>query len=131
MKRAGILNADLSGHIARLGHTDRFLVVDAGFPVPAGVPVVDLRLVFGIPRFSEVLTAVLSEVVVEDALVAAELADANPATRAVIDAALDAVRTVSHEELKQLAAAARFAARSAEDTPYSNVLLTAGVAFDV
>ena len=131
MKRAGILNADLSAHIARLGHTDRFLVVDSGFPIPPGVPVVDLRLIFGIPRFADVLSAVVAEVAVESAVVATELADANPATDSVISSTLDGVRAVPHDELKQLASSARFAVRSAEDTPYSNVLLTAGVAFDV
>lgn len=33
MKRRGILNAELAGRLAGLGHTDRFLVTDSGFPV--------------------------------------------------------------------------------------------------
>lgn len=136
MKRAGLLHAELSGHLARLGHTDRFLVVDSGFPVPDGVPVVDLRVVYGLPAFAPVLAAILGEVVVEAATVATELAGANAAIDAVIGEALGAepgvvVDRVPHAELKRAAVGARFAVRTAEDTPYANVLLTAGVGFPV
>ena len=61
MKKSGILHAELAGHLARLGHTDQFLVVDSGFPVPPGVPVVDLRVVYGLPGFAPVLTAVAEQ----------------------------------------------------------------------
>lgn len=138
MKRAGILHGELSGHLARLGHTDRFLVVDSGFPVPDGIPVVDLRVVYGLPAFAPVLGAILREVVVEGAVVATELAAANPGIDSVLD---DAIRThagtgieierTPHAELKRTAVGSRFAVRTAEDTPYANVLLTAGVGFPV
>lgn len=132
MKRTGILHGELAGHLARLGHTDRFLVVDSGFPVPADVPVVDLRVVYGLPAFVPVLSAVLDEVVVEAVVVADELAGANPAIDAALDDLLPTPRsTVPHVELKRLAVGARFAVRTAEDTPYANALFTAGVGFPV
>lgn len=131
MKKSGILHAELAGHLARLGHTDQFLVVDSGFPVPPGVPVVDLRVVYGLPAFAPVLTAIADEVVVEHALVATELAGANPAAHDVIADRFGELDTVDHSELKRRATAARFAVRTAEDTPYANVLLTAGVGFPV
>ncbi|MGV9194153.1 D-ribose pyranase [Microbacterium sp. MC2] len=131
MKRAGILHAELSGHIARLGHTDEFLVVDSGFPVPTGVPVVDLRVVYGLPGFVPVLDAVLAEVVVERSVVAEELAAANPPIDQVFADRLPETERVPHIELKRIATRARFAVRTAEDTPYANVLLTAGVGFPV
>jgi D-ribose pyranase len=130
MKRRGILNTDLAGRLAALGHTDRFLVTDSGFPVPAGVPIVDLRVVYGLPGFVSVLDAVLAEVVVEAAVVADELAAANPRIADAIERYLPEASTVSHAELKR-AADIRFAVRTAEDTPYANVLLTAGVGFAV
>ncbi|MGW8482948.1 D-ribose pyranase [Microbacterium sp. NPDC055903] len=132
MKRNGILHGDLSKHLAGLGHTDRFLVVDSGFPVPEGVPVVDLRVVYGLPRFEPVLRAILDEIVVEAVLVADELPAANPLVDAVIRGSVGAPLTsVSHAELKRSASGVRFAVRTAEDTPYANVLLTAGVGFPV
>ena len=131
MKRNGILHGDLSGHLARLGHTDTFLVVDSGFPVPPGVPVVDLRVVFGLPPFAPFLRAVLDEVVVEHAAAASELPAANPVLHDVMLERVPDLELVPHLELKQRAIGARFAVRTAEDTPYGNILLTAGVAFDV
>lgn len=131
MKRSGILHGELAGHIARLGHTDQFLIVDSGFPVPPGVPVVDLRVVYGLPPFEPVFAAIVDEVVVEHALVATELEGANPAVHDVIASRCPDLEAVAHVELKRRAAAARFAVRTAEDTPYANVLLTAGVGFPV
>jgi D-ribose pyranase len=131
MKKSGILHGELAGHLARLGHTDTFLVVDSGFPVPPDVPVVDLRVVFGLPPFEPVLRAVLAEVVVEHAVAASELPAANPAIHAVMTGVAGDVELVPHVELKRRAVGARFAVRTAEDTPYGNILLTAGVAFDV
>ena len=131
MKRTGILHGELSAHIARLGHTDQFLVVDSGFPVPANVPVVDLRVVYGLPAFAPVFAAIADDVVVEHALVATELADANPPVEELIRGRFPETETVDHTELKRRATAARFAVRTGEDTPYANVLLTAGVGFPV
>ncbi|SDQ53016.1 D-ribose pyranase [Microbacterium sp. cf332] len=130
MKRRGILNADLAGRLAGLGHTDRFLVTDSGFPVPAGVPVVDLRVVYGLPGFAPVLDAILAEVVVEAAVVAEELATANPRIAGEVQRHLPDATTLSHADLKR-EGDIRFAVRTAEDTPYANVLLTAGVGFPV
>lgn len=129
MKTGGLLHADLNAHVARLAHTDLFAVADSGFPVAPCVPVVDLRLVFGVPRFEQVLAALLQEVTVEHALVAAEMGGANPAAHAAVAAVGIPIDQVPHEELKRQAAGARFVVRSAEDTPYANVLLRAGVAF--
>ncbi|MFR1802173.1 MAG: RbsD/FucU domain-containing protein, partial [Faecalispora jeddahensis] len=63
MKKTGILNAQLAGYIAGLGHKERFLIGDAGMPVPKGIPVVDLVLCGGIPTFQQVVDAVLNETV--------------------------------------------------------------------
>ncbi|MBB3726179.1 D-ribose pyranase [Nonomuraea dietziae] len=79
MKRSGILNAALAGQLARLGHTDRVLVCDSGMPIPAGVEVVDLAFVAGVPSFAEVLDGLLAELVVEGAVAASEVGEANPA----------------------------------------------------
>lgn len=131
MKRTGILHGELSAHIARLGHTDQFLIVDSGFPIPPGVPVVDLRVVYGLPAFAPVFDAIADEVVVEHALVATELAEGNPPIDALIRDRFPDAETVDHAELKRRSAAARFIVRTGEDTPYANILLTAGVGFTV
>ncbi|MHA6513584.1 D-ribose pyranase [Tessaracoccus sp. Z1128] len=128
MKRAGLLNPDLASAIARLGHTDTFVIADCGLPIPGGVRVIDLSLVFGIPRFADVLGAVLSEVVVEGA-VAAEEARAGE-VGALLASTLEVdVEWVPHEELKRLVREASFVIRTGECTPYANLILRSGVPF--
>ena len=76
MKKHGILNVQLSGLIAALGHKDQFMIADAGMPIPKGVPIVDLVLVGGVPTFQQVMDAVLDETCVEgyiEAQIAASL----------------------------------------------------------
>lgn len=124
MRRQGILNPQLAARINRLGHTDTFVVADCGLPVPADVPIVDLSLVFGIPRFADVLTALLREVVVEGVT----LASGTPSeVRGLLPAV--PVTEVTHDELKALLADAAFVVRTGETTPYANVILHSGVPF--
>lgn len=56
MRRGGILNAQLAGALARLGHTDTLVVCDAGLPIPPGSEVVDLALRFGVRSFETILS---------------------------------------------------------------------------
>jgi D-ribose pyranase len=51
MRCGGLLNAQLAGALARLGHTDTLVVCDAGLPIPHGPETVDLAFQFGIPAF--------------------------------------------------------------------------------
>jgi D-ribose pyranase len=131
MKRSGILNSRLSYLIATLGHTDLVCVADAGLPIPRGVTRIDLALECGVPGFLTTVRAVLREIVVEQATVAAEMAGHNPTgyegLRGLLgDVPLDAI---SHEELKALLPRVRAVVRTGECTPYANVILRAGVAF--
>ena len=127
MKKSGILNAHLSEALARLGHTDTLVIADCGLPVPRGVEVVDLALVFGIPRFTEVLDAVRDEIVIES-VVAAHEALSTPAGD-WIDQRFGDVGHVSHAELKERVRDASVVVRSGETTSYANVILTCGVPF--
>lgn len=126
MRKKGILNAQLVGLMARLGHTDTVVVGDCGLPVPADVPVVDLAVVFGVPRFAPVLEAILDELDIEAVTIATE----TPAEiRGLIPAGLDDVTEVSHEDLKALIPKASFVVRTGETTPYANIILRCGVPF--
>ena len=59
MKKTGLLNSDVSTAIAQMGHLDTLVVADAGLPVPAGTWRIDLALRHGVPRFIDVVDAVL------------------------------------------------------------------------
>jgi D-ribose pyranase len=128
VRREGIINADLLGHIGRLGHTDLVVVCDAGLPIPPGPAVVDLAFRYGVPSFDEVLSGLLEELVFEGAIAAEEVSE-NPATREFLESRFSEVGFVSHEELKRMVAGAKLVVRTGEATPYSNVVLRCGVPF--
>ena len=127
MKRGGILNAALNEAISRLGHGDVVVVADRGLPLPAGVPVVDLALVAGVPSFALVVDALIEEVVFEACCAATESEGSDAAS--LITSRFADVEYVAHEELKRRSAAARLFVRTGDQTPYANVVLRCGVAF--
>ena len=51
MKKKGILNAQLLGELAKLRHTDKLVICDAGYPIPKDGNVVDVSLTEGVPSF--------------------------------------------------------------------------------
>lgn len=131
MKRTALLHAELSETIARLGHGDLLVIGDAGLPIPDGPRRIDLALSANVPRFHEVLRAVLSEMQVEAAVVATELSERNPQVHSELTRQLGAtpVAAVSHEEFKAATRWARAIVRTGEFSAYANVILRAGVVF--
>lgn len=114
-----------------MGHTDRLVVADAGLPIPPSVERIDLALTRGVPGFLETLAAVLSELKVEQIMVAAEMRQVSPDLYSAIERLLPdvPVREVPHEVFKAETRAARAVIRTGEFTPYANVILCAGVVF--
>ncbi len=131
MKKIGILNQPLSTAIAGLGHMDTLVVADAGLPIPEGPTRIDLAVSAGVPAFLDVLRAVLSEMEVQGAIIASEMAERSPEMQAaLLDVLGDVpIEAVPHEEFKARTAAARAVVRTGEFTPYANVILIAGVVF--
>lgn len=129
MKKGGIVNARLAYALAKLGHTDRFVICDAGLPLPSGPEVVDLAFRFGVPSFEMVLEGILDEIVVEGATAAEEAKEQNSAVCELLDARLPDLDFVSHEELKRTSSYARLIVRTGEATPFANVVLRCGVPF--
>lgn len=124
MRKSGILNPALASAVARLGHTDTFVIADCGLPIPHDVTVIDLTLTFGIPSFGDTLSALLTEAVVE----AATIADCTPPEiRSLLPSA--PLTEVTHEELKRQVANASFVVRTGSTTPFSNVIFRSGVPF--
>lgn len=129
MKKSGILNAELAGALAKLGHTDLVVVGDCGLPRPKGVPVVDLAVVFGVPRFADVVEALASEIVVERCWVASEIAEANPEAHSLVKRLFGDPATMPHEDFKRRSHDAVLFVRTGEAAPYANVILQSGVPF--
>lgn len=131
MKLGGVLNHHLSMVIAEMGHTDGLTVADAGLPVPPDVDRIDLAVSPGVPSFAQVLTAIASELRVEEIVVAQEAFDSNPDALRAIETSFPGVPIVSvpHVEFKALTRDTRAVVRTGECSPYANVILRSGVIF--
>jgi len=131
MKKLGVLNKEISEVIAGMGHYDMLVIGDAGLPIPQGVKRIDLALTKGVPEFLQTLRTVLEELQVERAVIASEMENASPDLyQAVKKMMVDTpIRTVSHEEFKNMTQRAVAVIRTGEFTPYANIILESGVVF--
>jgi len=131
MKKSGIINSQLAGLIAGLGHKDTFLIGDAGMPIPKGVEIVDLALCGGVPTFEQVMDAVLTETEIEYYILAEEILVKNQRLLTYIHKSLNGVESemIPHVDFKELTKDVKFAIRTGEFTPYPNIILRAGVSF--
>lgn len=129
MKKQGILNRELAGIFARLGHTDQIVIADCGLPIPDGVTCIDLAYKLGEPSFLTILDVVLKDLKVEKAIAAEEIKQANEPVSAAITAEFDTLSYVSHKQFKELTKQAKVIIRTGEITPYANIILQSGVIF--
>jgi D-ribose pyranase len=128
MKKTGIINAPISCVIAHLEHSDMLTVADAGLPVPSSTQRIDLALKPGVPSFLETLEVVLTEMFVEKAFVSEDIIAKSPDIFAGIKNLLGDVpiETLPHADFKKLTGSTKAIIRTAEFTPFANVILVAG-----
>ena len=133
MKRAGILNSDISRVLSYLGHTDCIAIGDCGLPIPDEVERIDLALKFGVPGFMETLATVAEDMKIEKIVLAEEIKQQNPKVLAEIEQLFAGqnmeVQFVSHVELKALTHDCKAVIRTGETTPYANIILQSGCIF--
>ena len=130
MKRSGILNKEISEVIASMGHYQRVIICDAGFPIPLEVRRIDLTVTQGIPGFFEVYRAILDELVLESVYIAEETPENNPDTyRRMLELLPKGMtpQMIPHERFKELSHTAVACIRTGECKPYSNIMLESGV----
>lgn len=135
MKRTRLLNSELSYEIGRIGHTASITLCDAGLPIPAGLKRIDLAIERGYPSFVRTLDVLLSEMMVEEVVVASEIHAQNPALFREMSELFKShgmkprVTEVPHDEFKRLTRSSEVVVRTGECTPYANVILKSGVVF--
>ena len=78
MIKQGILNADLRSLTARIGHRDRFAIVDAGYNIPLGIETVDLAFLPNIPSMVQVVEGIINEMAIEEVILACEIKELAP-----------------------------------------------------
>lgn len=129
MKKQGILNRELAGIFAKLGHTDKIVIADCGLPIPDGVTCIDLAYRLGEPGFLAILEVVLDDLKVEHAYLAEEIKAANEEIHTSTLQQVKEVTYVSHEQFKKMSGEAKVIIRTGEITPYANIMLQSGVIF--
>ncbi len=131
MNKTGILNPEIRSEIARLGHTEYFVIADCGLPLSQCKRVIDISLADNLPSFLDVLRVVAGELVVESFLYAEEMRAENPALLGSMQKVLAGIpgHEMPHETIKQLCNRAACAIRTGEKSPYANVVLVGGVNF--
>lgn len=135
MKKGRLLNSELSYAVSRIGHTAHITVCDAGLPIPPGVRRIDLAVEPGYPAFLRVLDALLSEMMVEEIVLAEEIREKNaPIFQGILETFAShglspKVTLIPHEAFKALARDSEAVVRTGECTPYANVILRSGVVF--
>ncbi|UYI77276.1 MAG: D-ribose pyranase [Fusobacterium varium] len=135
MKKSRLLNSELSYEIAKIGHTAHITLCDAGLPIPQNVKRIDLAVEAGLPGFITVLDPVLSEMQVEEIILAEEIKEKNmPMYEAIMKSFKEAgmnpkVVFVPHEEFKKITHNSEAIVRTGECSPYANIILKSGVVF--
>lgn len=133
MKRAGILNSDISRVLSYMGHTDCIAISDCGLPIPDEVERIDLCLTFGDPPFLRTLELVAKDMKIEKIILADEIKTQNPKVFQGIETLLAdqnvEVEYVPHAELKEQTHNCKAVIRTGEATPYANIILQSGCTF--
>ena len=133
MKKAGILNSDISRVLSYMGHTDTIAIGDCGLPIPDEVERIDLALAFGVPTFMQTLKVVAEDMKVEKIILAEEIKTQNPEVLRQVEelfaGAEIEVEFVSHTELKEKTWDCKAVIRTGEITPYANIILQSGCIF--
>lgn len=139
MKKATLINSEVSYLVAKLGHFDAITICDAGLPIPKNVQRIDLAVSEGIPSFMDTLKAVSSEMEIESVELAKEFPKVSPQLHSELTtfiAELAAAREkeitviyVNHEEYKANTEKSVAIIRTGEFTPYANITLKSGVVF--
>jgi D-ribose pyranase len=124
MLRNGILNPQINALLSRIRHTNTLVIADRGFPFWPQVETVDLSLVDDIPTVLNVLEAISHNFIIGKAWMAEEFREKNPAT--LVDAYVTLLPPIDfdpHTEFKRRVPHAIGIIRTADTSPYSNVIL--------
>jgi D-ribose pyranase len=129
MKEVGMINGQIDSALNRQGHMDLLMVVDAGFPCPDHVELIDIALSAGVPRVVDVLVELRKVHSVEKIVVAQETLDHNPThCRDVSLSFGDGVEleVIPHDKLKERSHRVKTIIRTGDFTAWGNVMLVSG-----
>jgi D-ribose pyranase len=129
MLKSGILNPQLLSLLARVRHTNALVIADRGFPFWPQIETIDLSLVDDVPTVLQVLAGVRPVFHAAEAFMAREFRNHNSAAvRARFAKALSGTPTTyeAHVAFKKRVPSAIGLIRTADTTPYANMILVSG-----
>jgi D-ribose pyranase len=129
MKEVGFLNGQVDAALNRQGHMDLMMVVDAGFPVPDHVELIDLALKPDTPSVPDVLAELCKVHSVEKLILAEETRSHNPSYFKKVTTSIwkDAeIEVIPHTELKLRSHEVKTIIRTGDFTAWANIMLVSG-----
>ena len=131
MKKSYLLNSEISYEIAKMGHNDGLALGDCGLPIPEGIKRIDLAVSKNLPGLIDTLKAVLSELQIQEVILAEETEKVSPEIFKEIKKLIGDTKIsfVTHENLKKELSNCKTVIRTGEQTPYANIILKSGVVF--
>jgi D-ribose pyranase len=129
MKEVGMINGHIDSALNRQGHMDLLMVVDAGFPCPDHVELIDIALSEGTPRIIDVLAELRKVYSVEKIVIAQETREHNPTYFNRVAVSFGdgmEVEVIPHTELKKRSHQVKTIIRTGDFTAWGNVMLVSG-----
>ena len=128
MKKKPLLHPEISKVIAGFGDGDRLVIATADLPISSGVQRIDISLTKDIPTVGQTLRTVLSELHVQEVILAEELEGSGTSFVRDIKEILGETPTtqVLYVALKQQTKLAKAVIRTGDLTEYGTVILIAG-----
>jgi len=124
MLKTGILNPSINSLLSRVRHTNTLVIADRGFPFWPQIETIDISLVDDIPTVLQVLHAIAPNFVIGKAWMATEFRQStSPEMLSAYKTLLPSIEFEAHIELKRRVPSAIGLIRTADTTPYSNVIL--------
>ncbi|MHC4961387.1 MAG: D-ribose pyranase [Planctomycetota bacterium] len=129
MKEVGMLNGQIDSALNRQGHMDLLMVVDAGFPCPDHVELIDIAVSEGKPSILEVLAELKKYHSVEKIVMARDTQDHNPTYFEKVAKSFGEnveIEVIPHTELKERSRNVKTIIRTGDFTAWGNVMLVSG-----
>lgn len=124
-----MLNGQIDSALTRQGHMDLMMVVDAGFPCPDHVELIDIALSEGVPAILDVLAELRKVHSVEKIVMAQDTQDHNPSYFSKVAKAFGdgvEIEVIPHTELKERSHNVKTIIRTGDFTAWGNVMLVSG-----
>lgn len=127
MTETGILNREIAAEIAKMGHTDKMLIADAGLAIPNTTKVIDISLAENVPTAIDVLEEILKHFSVEKIIYSKATKEVSPSREKEFLKHFDSsveVEVVDHPVLRdEITKDVKFAIRTGDFTANSNIVL--------